>query len=61
MRDITNHSDKELSLIIFNDNYFYREINNLSYLKALINEEFVYTAEQLEVAMLDVIDYNNEV
>ena len=61
MRDITNHSDKELSLIIFNDNYFYREINNLSYLKALINEEFVYTPEQLEVAMLDVIDYNNEV
>lgn len=60
MKDLTIYKESELSNIIFNDNYFYNEINNLDFLKALINEEFYYTNEQLKIALSDVEEYLSE-
>lgn len=46
--DLTEHSDQELSLHVYNDEYFYNERGDKDYLMALINEQFKYTQEQLE-------------
>ena len=57
MNNITHYSDNELSLLVFNDEYFYteRDHNGSSdYLIALINEEFVYTPKQMSVLMEDL-------
>ena len=53
MNNITQYSDQELSLNVFNDEYFYIERHNKPYLMALINEEFIYTPEQLAVLEQD--------
>jgi len=56
MIDITMHSDDELSQQVFNDQYFYNEINHPEYLIALIKEEFVYTPKQMETLIgIDII------
>ena len=44
--DITGYSDRELSLQVFNDEYFYNEIENRPYLIALIDEQFKYNDAQ---------------
>lgn len=49
MKDLTMYSDNELSLQVFNDEYFYIERHDRDYLKALIQEEFIYTDEQMTV------------
>lgn len=49
MQDLTPDSDNELSLKVFNDKYFYLERMNRRFLKALLDEEFIYTAKQEEV------------
>tara|TARA_R110000751_G_scaffold33587_2_gene83597 strand:- start:807 stop:1043 length:237 start_codon:yes stop_codon:yes gene_type:complete len=49
MRNITQYSDDELALIVFNDEYFYIERLNRPYLIALIREEIVFTNKQLSV------------
>jgi len=49
MRNITQYSDDELALIVFNDEYFYIERLNRPYLIALIREEIVFTDKQLSV------------
>ncbi len=57
MQNITQYSDQELSLVVFNDEYFYTERDhngNADYLMALIEEEFVYTPDQLAVLMEDL-------
>ncbi len=54
MKDLTNYSDDELSLVVFNDEYFYTERTNLSFLLALVKEEFIYTDEQLSVLLVDL-------
>lgn len=59
MKDLTIYSDNELSLTVFNEEYFYNERNfngNSDYLKALINEEFHYTPEQMKVLDQDLIN-----
>ena len=59
MQDLTQYTDQELSLRVFNEEYFYIERNhngNSNYLKALINEEFHYTSEQMDVLEQDLID-----
>ncbi len=59
MQDLTPYSDQELSLRVFNEEYFYIERNyggNSNYLKALINEEFHYTPEQMDVLEQDLIE-----
>lgn len=60
MLDLTNYSDQELSLIVYNDEYFYNERNHLDYLKALISEEFIFTDEQMETLLNDLEEEANE-
>ena len=61
MKDLNGYSDKELSLRVFNEEYFYIERNyngNSNYLMALINEEFYYTKNQMKVLEEDLLaDY----
>lgn len=61
MKDLTMHSDNELSLQVFNDQYFYSEIDHPEYLIALIKEEFVYTSEQMQTLVDDLDDYLMEI
>ena len=61
MKDLTIYSDDELSLQVFNDQYFYNEIHHPEYLMALIKEEFVYTPEQMQTLVDDLDDYLMEV
>jgi len=56
MNDITQYGENELSLNVFNEEYFYNERLNKSYLIALISEEFKYTAEQMDVLIQDLDD-----
>jgi hypothetical protein len=56
MRDLTIHSDRELSLNVFNEEYFYAERKNLPYLVALVNEEFHYTPTQMAVLIEDLAE-----
>ena len=56
MQDITMYSDNELSLQVFNDEYFYIERHNLDYVLALCYEEFIFTDEQLNVLKQDIKD-----
>ena len=49
MKNITQSPDKELSEIVFTDEYFYIERLNRPYLMALIREEIVFTDKQLSV------------
>ena len=61
MKDLTIYSDNELSLQVFNDQYFYSEIHHPEYLMALIKEEFVYTPEQMQTLVDDLDDYLMEI
>ena len=54
MKDLTIYSKQELSLQVFNDEYFYVERGHREYLLALVNEEFHYTNAQLEVLLADL-------
>ena len=44
--DITGYSDRELSLQVFNDEYFYNEIENRQWLFVLIRDRFIYNEAQ---------------
>ena len=64
MENLTGYTEQELSLRVFNEEYFYIERNhngNSNYLMALVNEEFTYTTEQLEVLEQDLIDDLEEI
>ena len=54
MENLTIYTDQELSLRVFNEEYFYVERNNKDFLLALINEEFEYTPTQLDVLHQDL-------
>ena len=56
MKDLTTYSDDELSLNVFNDEYFYVERHNVDYLMALCAEEFHFTDAQKDVLIQDLID-----
>ena len=56
MKDLTMYSSSELSLNVFNDEYFYIERTNQPYLLALVAEEFYYTDEQLSELLIDLAD-----
>tara|TARA_R110002153_G_scaffold12479_2_gene46490 strand:- start:683 stop:859 length:177 start_codon:yes stop_codon:yes gene_type:complete len=56
LNDITQYGENELSLNVFNNEYFYNERLNKSYLMALISEEFIYTDEQMDVLIQDLDD-----
>ena len=61
MKDLTMYSDNELSLQVFNDQYFYSEIDDPKYLMALVKEEFVYTTDQMQTLVDDLNDYLMEI
>jgi hypothetical protein len=54
MKDLTLHGKEELSLHVFNDEYFYNERKDRPYLMALIAEEFHYTPEHMAVLVKDL-------
>ena len=56
MKDLTMYGDQELSLNVFNDEYFYVERHNRPFLIALINEEFHYTQDQMAELIQDLDD-----
>jgi len=56
MEDLTQYSDQELSLRVFNDEYFYIERHNFDHLVALCREVFIFNAGQLGVLVEDVTD-----
>ena len=60
MKDLTVYSDQELSLNVFNDEYFYIERENRPYLMALIDEEFTYTSDQMNELIQDLDDDASE-
>lgn len=57
MQDLTMYSDNELSLQVFNTEYFYTERHyqdKPDYVVALCHEEFIFTDRQLEVLLEDL-------
>ena len=54
MRDLTIYGSQELSLNVFNDEYFYIERENRPYLMALIHEEFKYDQDQMNELIEDL-------
>ena len=56
MIDLTHHSDRELSWIVFNNEYFYTERHNIPYLLHIIDEGFIYTPKQMDVLITDLDD-----
>lgn len=51
--DLTQYSDDELSMLVFNDEGLYRE-RHRSYLKELLDECFIYTEAQYETLQEDL-------
>jgi hypothetical protein len=56
MENLKQYGEQELSLRVFNEEYFYFERNDRAYLMALINEEFHYTPEQMAELIVDLDD-----
>ena len=56
MQDITMYSDDELSMHVFNVECLYNERHNLNVLLGIVQDNFVYTQEQLEVLIQDIAD-----
>ena len=54
-QDVTKQSDRELSLIVFNDEYLYLKRRS-RYFLSIIDELFTYRPEQLEVLKQDLLD-----
>ncbi len=59
MRNLTDYHENYLSLEVQNDPYFHAEMFNRPYLFALIDEEFIYTDEQMRVLIAD-LDANDQ-
>jgi len=57
--DITQYSDSELSLIVFNDEYLYSKRHS-RHLKDTLDEFFIYTPEQWQELQQDLQDDANE-
>jgi hypothetical protein len=58
-QDLTSHSDNELSLIVFNDEYLYRQRSN-PHLEDILNEHFIFTIDQYQTLCQDIQDELNE-
>lgn len=57
--NITEHSEQELSLLVFNDEDLYRRRHQKDFM-VLINETFEYTAEQLKTLKEDLEEDSEE-
>jgi hypothetical protein len=54
MEDITNYTNQELSLLVFNTEYLYAERHNRQTLMALINSTYKYTDNQMAELISDL-------
>lgn len=54
MTNLELYSDNQLSLQVYNDEYFYNERHNQDFLMALIDEEFHYTEAQRKILIDDL-------
>ena len=55
--NITNYSNKELSLIVFNTEHLYNMIDDYRGLKYLLNtikDTYIYTPEQFDTLISDI-------
>lgn len=52
--DLTQYSDMELSMQVFNDETLYRMRRRVKDLVALLDEYFIYTNEQMKVLKQDL-------
>lgn len=59
-QDIRAHTTSELSLLVFNDEGLYRLRRNRVVLLEVLNDLFIYTAEQLEELEQDLRSDENE-
>jgi len=58
MKNLTDYPNKELSLHVFNTEYFYCELEtDPDFVLALVAEEFIYTAAQLKELKNDMFEY----
>ena len=55
-QDLTQYSDQELSLLVFNTESLYLYRRDFRLLKALLDESFYYTMDQLEVLEQDILE-----
>ena len=60
MQDLTQYSDQELSLVVFNTEYLYHLRHNESALFEVLDESFVYTDDQRAELIQDIEDEANE-
>lgn len=58
-QDLTEYSENELSLIVFNDEGLYRMRRNSQFL-GYLNDHFIFTDDQLETLQNDLIDEAKE-
>jgi len=62
MKDITNYSENELSLLVMNDEDYYIQMENPKLLLETLYQDFIYTDKQLKVLIdtmrEDYEDYN---
>lgn len=54
-QDLTQYSDNELSMWVFNDEYLYK-MRKRSELEDILQEYFIFTPEQFEVLTQDLQD-----
>jgi len=54
MTNITQYSEDELSLLVFNIKELYEVRHHLKELTSRINERYVYSIEQLKVLQYDI-------
>lgn len=57
--DLTEYSDQELSLLVFNDESLYNERHKRGFLN-LIEELYIYTDEQMDVLKIDLVADDEE-
>lgn len=58
-QDLTEFSENELSLLVFNDEYLYKRRNSRDFLIEL-DEMFLYTEEQLDALKSDLYEEEQE-
>lgn len=55
MKDLTEYSDNELSLMVFNDEYYYNKRSS-RYFIGMLKTAFIFTNAQLAVLRADLKD-----
>jgi hypothetical protein len=61
VEDLTEYSDQELRLRVFNDQYFYDLMKNMNWLYTEVDELFLYTDQQFVELDKAVVDLHAEV